>query len=368
MNLIPEPRWGLVYYSWGLCGVGLLGLLALWIRSHHIRKSFYDPEAYAEEMELARADVVAAEPDGSARRRPRLLRNKTVINSTRNFLLALLMSVVTLASFGYGLVAYLAITGYEEGNRFTAAHDYEAAKRDYYQVLRYAPNSISVHYTLGRVLLAQGRSNEALAEFHKVMQADRNNLGAHTTLGNLLIRQGRIQEAIAEYRTALQLEPTDAITHVDLGNALYSANKTNEAIVEYRNAIRILPSLAVAHLNLSSALLKSRRLDEAAAEARQAENLVPDSVVVHNNLGNILLEQGKRIEAIDEYRRVTEVKPEFAYGYYNLGQALLANDQKQEAIAAFETYLRLAKDAPEYSEALERVLQLLADLKSPTHH
>ncbi len=364
MNLLPDPRWGLVYYSWAICGAALLALLLLRIRIGHKRKSFYDPEAYAEEMELARMDVVAKkeEPSGILRR---FGHDRSAVNRARDLSVALAFFLVTLGSFVYGTVAYLAITGYEEGNRLAAAHDFEEAKRDYYRTLRYCPNSTSVHYALARVLLAQGRSEEAITEFHKVMGGDQNNVGAHTTLGNLLFRKGRLSEAIAEYRASLQLDPADAAAHVDLGNALYSSNQVAEAIGEYRNALRILPSLAVAHLNLSSALLKRGSLDEAAAEARQAANLAPDSVVVHSNLGNIFLEQGKKSDAIEEYRRATEIKPNFAYGYYNLGQALLADKKKDEAILAFESYLRIAKDQSEYGEAMERVLQLLADLKSP---
>ncbi len=366
MNLIPEPRWGLVYYSWGLCSVCLLILLAMRIRNQRGRRSFYDAEAYAEEMELAKADIVAVAAPGK-RRGLKLARDSASSNRLITYLVALVLAVVTLSSFGYGVVAYVAITTFEEGNRHTAAREFEAAKRDYYRVLRLCPESINVRYTLARVLLGQGKLEAALAEFHVVMQEDRNNVGTHTTLGNLLLRQGLPKEAIQEYRLALQLDPGEATTHVNLGDALYSAGKLDESIVEYHNAARILPSLAVAHLNLSSVLLKQKKLVEAATEARQAESLVPESVVVHNNLGNILLEQNKITDAIDEYRRATEVKPGFAYGYYNLGQALLANKQPEEAAAAFEGYLRIAKDQPEYGEMLERVLQILADLKSPQH-
>ena len=367
LNLIPEPRWILVYYSWGLCGICLLVLLALRIRNQRGRKSFYDSEAYAEEMELAKVDVVAeALPHKSGGFR--FPQSVAAHNRTTNYLLALVVALMTMGSFGYGLAAYIAVTVFEEGGRLAAARQLDPARNAYYRVLHLCPESISVHYALARVLLAQGKSASALAEFHRVMQADRNNVGAHTTLGNLLLRQGKPEEAVGEYRLALQLDSGDAVTHVDLGNALYGTGKLEEAVVEYHNAIRILPGLAVAHLNLSSVLLKQKKLESAAVEARQAEKLVPDSVIVHNNLGNILFEQNRRAEAIDEYRRATEAKPGFAYGYYNLGQALLANSENEEAITAFEAYLRIAKDQPEYGETLERVLQILADLKTPTRH
>jgi tetratricopeptide (TPR) repeat protein len=366
VNLIPEPHWSLVYYSWGLCSVCLLILLGMRIRSRRGRKSFYDPEAYAEEMELAKADIVSEESSQS-RGGPKLAGGVAASNRRSNYLIMLLTGLVMLGSFGYGLAAYYGVTTFEEGNRYTAARQFEAAKRDYYRVLKLCPASTSVRYALARVLLGQGKLDAALAEFHLVMQADRNNIGAHTTLGNLLLRQGRAQEAIGEYRLALALDSTDAITHVDLGDAFYSTGKLDEAIVEYHNATRILPSLAVAHLNLSSVLLKQGKLEAAAIEARQAESLVPDSVIIHNNLGNILLEQNKTLDAIEEYRLSTEKKPGFAYGYYNLGQALLLNKQPNEAITAFESYLRIAKDQPEYGETLEHVLQILADLKAPKH-
>lgn len=364
VNLIPEPRWVLVYYSWGLCSLCVLILLAMRVRKQRGRKSFYDPDAYAEEMELAKVDVVAEE---APRKRGGLHFPQGVAAHKRSvdFVVALLVAVTTLSSFGYGLVAYIAVTTFEEGNRLSAARQFDAAKRSYYSVLHLSPDSISVHYALARVLLEQGRMASALVEFHKVMQADRNNVGAHTTLGNLLLRQGRSEEAVGEYRLSLQLDSSDVVTHVNLGDALYATGKLEEAVAEYHNAIRILPSLAVAHLNLSTVLLKQRKLAEAATEARQAASLVPDSVIVHNNLGNILLEQNKRADAIDEYRHAVAVKPGFAYGYYNLGQALLLNQQNSEAITAFESYLRIAKDQSEYGETVERVLQILANLKTP---
>ena len=75
---------------------------------------------------------------------------------------------------------------------------------------------------------------------------------AHNELGRVLGAQGKLDEAIAEHRTALRLKPDYVWAHVCLGQAIKAQGKLDEAIAEFREALRLIPDDASIHRTLGS--------------------------------------------------------------------------------------------------------------------
>jgi len=107
---------------------------------------------------------------------------------------------------------------------------------------------------------------------------------ADLNLGNRLLAQGRTEDAVALYRTAIRLEPNYPSTHFNLGRVMLDEGRTAEAIGEFQAVLRIVPADAEAHNNLGVALANSGRSSEAESEFEEALRCRPDYPRARENL------------------------------------------------------------------------------------
>jgi tetratricopeptide (TPR) repeat protein len=92
------------------------------------------------------------------------------------------------------------------------------------------------HYNLGRLLAAQGKVEEAIAEYRAAAKLQPELAEARSDLGNLLSAQGKWQEAVEAYRAAIEIKPDEAPFHYELGLILMKQGKQAEAIAAFREA------------------------------------------------------------------------------------------------------------------------------------
>jgi tetratricopeptide (TPR) repeat protein len=164
------------------------------------------------------------------------------------------------------------------------------------------------HNNLAKILIQQGRLDEAIAQCREALQLYPNNEDARSSLGNALLQQGRLDEAIAQYREALRINPRFEFGHNNLGKALCLQGRVVEGIAQYREAIEINPRVGLFHYNLGNALLQQGRLPEAIAEYRQAVRINPDAED-QTNLGNALFQQGSAGEALFHVQEALDLDP-----------------------------------------------------------
>jgi hypothetical protein len=98
-------------------------------------------------------------------------------------------------------------------------------------------------YRLGNVLMAAGRTPEAITQYERALWARPEFADDLGNLGAALLRSGRVAEAIARDEEALRLAPHSALTHYNLAGALRMAGRTREAAAEYEEAYRLRPDL-----------------------------------------------------------------------------------------------------------------------------
>ena len=101
--------------------------------------------------------------------------------------------------------------------------DAEAALRQY---LALEPGNPTAHLQLGRVLVAQGKSDDAIPEFEAAGSADP---AARRDLAELYVRVKQYPKAEALYRALLQQAPRDRDLRVALGSVLMEQKRFPEA-------------------------------------------------------------------------------------------------------------------------------------------
>jgi tetratricopeptide (TPR) repeat protein len=174
---------------------------------------------------------------------------------------------------------------------------------------------------LGLALMAQGKTDEAIAEYRGAIEAEPGFAGAHNNLGIALMGRGQPDAAIAQYRRALELEPGDAETHNNLAMALRREGRLDEALAQYGMAMAIKPDDLATNFNMGNALLQAGRVPDAIARYEKALEISPDFADAHNNLGNALRRLGRTEDAIAEYRKALAIDPSNERALGNLRSA-----------------------------------------------
>ena len=208
----------------------------------------------------------------------------------------------------------------------------------------------------GRLLIAQGRFDQAEKELRRSLTEDPDSGPTHSLLALCLAAQDRLAEAYHEAERGVQLDPAGAFGHYATGLVNLHGNRHPEAEAAVRRAIEIDPDdpdfrslLARTHLargewtealeaaeeglklfaeheectNLRAmALTKLGRTEEASQDIETALQQNPEDGLAHANRGWLLLHQGKGREGIVHFREALRIDPTDEFARAGLVEAL----------------------------------------------
>ena len=189
----------------------------------------------------------------------------------------------------------------EMGNALWSQSNLVEATGYYRTALALRPQTVSLHYALGGLYLAQHRWDESIAEFDQAVRLTPENPWCHNRLGfTLAWKGGHDDEAIAQFREAVRLDANIGWSHYFLAVALERKNCFDEAVDEFREAARLLPEKrAEWERNLRKLLLKLGRGAEARAAWKEELAAHPSNHDDWFGYAELCLFQGDE----EEYRR-----------------------------------------------------------------
>jgi Flp pilus assembly protein TadD len=214
--------------------------------------------------------------------------------------------------------------------------DYASATKACIEVLKANSENTEIHGLLGNLYLAQGRTNEAIAEYRRVIEWNPQLPIAHFNLGVACLQKGEEDEATFEFREAVRLNPNYAEAHADLGQQLLKKGEVDTALDHVRTALEIFPEFPEGLCILGAALIlkeKEALLEEAVSVLRRAVALKPGLPEAHSILGVAYGFRGKDNEAESELLKALELKPDSIEAHLNL--AVLCRKTGREIEAAF---------------------------------
>jgi tetratricopeptide (TPR) repeat protein len=144
-----------------------------------------------------------------------------------------------------------AVTGlanaYMQERRFPEAEQYLR------QIVRAHPDEAAPHVQLGRVLSAQGKNDDAIAELQAGLKIAPGDGSAQRDLAETYVAAGKTEQAEAAYRALAAARPQDAELHRALGQALLREKKFPEAEQEFLTAVKLKPDFGEAYGDLAFA-------------------------------------------------------------------------------------------------------------------
>jgi protein O-mannosyl-transferase len=147
-----------------------------------------------------------------------------------------------------------------------------------------SPLKARAHANLGNAYQMRGLFEAAAREYKEVIRLDPNDPAALINLGTICSRQRKWAEATLWYRQALRLDPGNAAAHYNLGRTLTEEGKLPDAEQELRAAIHLRADYDPAHNSLAIVYFKQQRYPEALAELRAAVRLNPGNGEAAKNL------------------------------------------------------------------------------------
>jgi len=120
------------------------------------------------------------------------------------------------------------------------------------------PDDAAAHVQLGRVLAAQGKSEDAIAELQTGAKLTPADLSVQRDLADLYSTVGKNDKAEAAYRTLLAAQPNDPLLRHELGKSLLLQKRFADAQQEFLVAIKLKPDYGEAYGDLAFAASENK--------------------------------------------------------------------------------------------------------------
>ncbi len=109
---------------------------------------------------------------------------------------------------------------YERAGLLREQGSFEAAKRDYLELIRRKPDDFGVLNDFGTLVLRAGYRGAARSLFGEAVRRHPNNPMGHVNLANLLLLTGEHEQARGHFEAALRIDPHHIHAHRGMGNLL----------------------------------------------------------------------------------------------------------------------------------------------------
>ncbi len=213
-------------------------------------------------------------------------------------------------------------------------HDAEAIARE---VLRAAPGYGEALSMLGQALLAQGRTDDAIAALETAGGRDPR---IETQLALALHHADRNEEALKRLKRAISRRPPFLPAFHQLGALLFTMKRHAESIEVLERGREIAPAMAELPIQLGYVFLAQRNALKAKNAFGAALKIAPTAAAALWGMGKAHQQIGENEEAIGYFRKCLTLVPQDAGTWLNLGHSLLEVGDTDAGLDCFRTAAR----------------------------
>jgi Flp pilus assembly protein TadD len=219
------------------------GLFRAWVSLAHLLETSKPEEALAAYSQAATLQPKDAEPHLSAGLL--LEKQQKFADAEREYKQALALDPSSDALTGLANV-------YMRGHKFAEAEEYLR------KLVAQHPDQAAVHVQLGRVLAAEGKNDDAIAELQTGVKLAPTDVSVQDDLAEVYVNAGKNDQAESAYRVLVTAHPDDATLHHKLGTALLREKKFPEAQQEFLTSVKLKPNFGEAYGDLAFAASENK--------------------------------------------------------------------------------------------------------------
>jgi tetratricopeptide (TPR) repeat protein len=184
-----------------------------------------------------------------------------------------------------------ALRGYQKANEKLGKRDSEGAIAHLQKSLRIAPQFVDAWNTLGTLAYKSDDLTLAESYFREALKHEPEYYPSLVNLGGIVLAQGKTQDALPLNRAAVQAKPDDALAHAQLGLTYFYLNQYAEAEKYLKQAVSLDPGhFSFPQLPLAEIYISRQDFTSAAGVLKQFLALHPDaeqSPAVRKRIENI---------------------------------------------------------------------------------
>ena len=189
-------------------------------------------------------------------------------------------------------------------------------------------------------LNAVGRRQEAAAMLRGLLDEHPDDSDAHKILGSVYYSEGNLAEAETHLKRAQELSANDPTPVLYLGMLAERQGAVQQAVLRYEQVIELAPDNAVALNNLAFLLAESTsELDRALSLIQKARRLAPNDPNVADTLGYVYIKKNLPQSAIPILNEIVAQHPSVVVWRYHLAMALRLQGDLREAKQQLEIAL-----------------------------
>ena len=215
------------------------------------------------------------------------------------------------------------------------------------QVRKRLPKDVFAGIARGRILLGQGKRDEAISELQRVVTQARDSAQAHYFLGLAYWQNQNLPQAKTELQDALSFAP-------DLTPIKHSLAELRLALGELADACQLAeqlvaknPSDAGERLLLGKVYLRQKEPAKARQQFLEARIVAPRAVELAIAMAQSYADERKWPEAEKELESVLKEQPNSLSALESLINIWTGSNQRPKAIARMESYVRQNPSAAE---------------------
>lgn len=266
----------------------------------------------------------------------------------------LLDEALTLEPDDAGLRVEAAIAWFRQGDDAKAARLVNA-------VLAEHPDDARAHNVLGRIDMARGDSDGAIAQLRKAVALE-DDFETSYFLGIAYLKAKRLDDAAAWFREMESRFGNSAALHVLFGRAYTISHYPKPAITEFEKAVKLDPQYPRAHGLLGYANLEmygEEAYPRARANFEQELKLHPDQYYFLTLLGITTVALRDFPAAETALARAVQLDPDSPGPYLYLGETYSETNRLPQAVDALQKYLELVRNPQEMPRDVSRAYFLL---------
>jgi tetratricopeptide (TPR) repeat protein len=186
----------------------------------------------------------------------------------------------------------------DEDVLYLAAHQHmKAFNDDTFAMFQRVPSSYRVHQLSAEIFEVENRFDDAISEYRQAIQINPTAPDLHFRLGRAILLQSHSPEALAlaseQFQAELKLSPEDAACEFQLGQIAQVQTNTSEAQTHFERAIQLSPDFVQALLALSKLVDRPRAIELLARAAK----IQPDNEAIHYSLMTAYRDSGQMEKA-----------------------------------------------------------------------
>jgi tetratricopeptide (TPR) repeat protein/TolB-like protein len=198
-----------------------------------------------------------------------------------------------------------------------------------------------VYLSLGSVLSATGKTDEAIGELNRALELAPNSDEVYRRLGHAYMDGGNDNKAILALKTAVHINPYYWDNSLLLGNAYFQHGDYEKALTAFRKVVDIEPDNVWGYENLGAVYVSEGKYSESIPLLQKALQLQP-SDEVYTDLGTAYFYLKHYNDAIKMLQKATELNPNNEVDMGNLADAYRWAGQKDKANATYDKAISLA--------------------------